>query len=231
MLSGISAKNLGSVLSLLFLLVLAVLGCKLSSLPGAKVNMFEGTTARDGAEKIKQKLGVEDVKVSYIEIHADRMEVTVQDPAKPKNFDKYTYERGAVTGPQPVEALVLGNQEFTADKSRLFSLSEINFAAVPETCRQAMERAQIEDGKADLISIDWQHASLRLTKEQKEKQQQNEREEFLRQSRSGRMRDPMAAIRKRAGDLLVTWRIYVRGPHMSKDFWADEKGNLFEPSW
>jgi len=31
--------------------------------------------------------------------------------------------------------------------------------------------------------------------------------------------------------LLVTWRIYIKGPHMTKDRWDDEKGNLFEPTW
>ena len=228
--SRTSNRRLGILFSLLGLLLLVATSCKLSSLPGAKLNMFAGTTAQDGATKIKKKLGVDDLRVKYIEIHEDRMQITVQDPAKPKNFDEYTYD-GTVKGPRPVEALVLGNQEFTADKSRLFSLNEINFAAIPETCRQAAERAQIEDGKAELISIDWQSASLRLTKEQKEKQQQEDRDKFLEQSRSGKMDDPMNAIRKRFGDLAVTWRVYIKGPHMSKDFWADAKGNLFEPRW
>ncbi len=230
MLSRTSTRKLGALFSLLCLLALLATSCKLSSLPGAKLNMFAGTTAQDGAAKIKKKLGVADLNVKYIEIHQDRMQITVQDPAKPKNFDEYTYD-GTVKGPRPVEALVLGNQEFTADKSRLFSLNEINLAAIPETCRQAAERAQIEDGKPELISINWQSASLRLTKEQKEKQQKDELDKFLEQSRSGKMDDPIAAIRKRFGDLAVTWRVYIKGPHMSKDFWADEKGNLFEPTW
>lgn len=223
-------SRIRTLASFLGLLLLVATGCKLSSLPGAKVNMFAGTTAQDGAAKIKQKLGVDDLRVKYIEIHEDRMQITIQDPAKAKNFDEYTFD-GTVKGPRPVEALVLRDQEFTADKSRLFNLSEINLAAIPETCRQAAERAQIEDGKPEFISIDWQSASLRLTKEQKEKQQQEERDKFLEQSRSGKMDDPMVAIRKRFGDLAVTWRVYIRGPHMSKDFWADEKGNLFEPRW
>ncbi|MGZ8846948.1 MAG: hypothetical protein ACXW3C_10835, partial [Pyrinomonadaceae bacterium] len=46
-------------------LVLIVLGCK--SLPGAKMNMFEGTNAQDGAAKVKAKLGVENVNVSRME--------------------------------------------------------------------------------------------------------------------------------------------------------------------
>jgi hypothetical protein len=222
-----STKNLGALFVALAVFATA---CKLSSLPGAKVNMFEGTNAQDGVAKIKQKLGVDDLKIKYIEIHEDQMQITVQDPAKPKNFDEYTYERGQVKGPRPVEALVLGNQEFTADKSQLFSLSEINFAAVPETCRRAMERAQIEEGKPELISIDWQSAAIRLSKEEREKRRAAERDEFLRQSRSAKMDDPLS-MRTKSSNLAVTWRVYIKGPHMAKDFWADEKGNLFDPTW
>ena len=36
-----------------------------------KMNMFEGTNVRDGVTKIKQKLGVDDLKVKHIEIHED----------------------------------------------------------------------------------------------------------------------------------------------------------------
>jgi len=230
MLTSTSNQTRESWFAVFCLLGIAVLGCKMASLPGGKVNLFEGTTAADGAAKIAQKLGVADPRVKYIEIHEDRMEITVQDPAKPKNFDAYTYEKGVVTGPRPVEALVLGNQEFTADKSKLFNLSEVNLAAIPETCRKAAERAQVEDGKPELIPIDWQVASMRLTKAEKEKKRQDEGDEFLRRSRSGNMGDPLASFTK-ARELAVTWRIYIKGPHMTKDLWADEKGNLFEPSW
>src|SRR6185295_2108497 len=108
------------MIATLCLLGLVAIGCKLSSsLPGAKMNMFEGTNALDGANKVKQTLGVDDLKIKSISIHEDRLEITIQDPAKPKNFDEYTYAKGVLSGPKPVEALVLGDQEFTADKSKL----------------------------------------------------------------------------------------------------------------
>ncbi len=230
MLTRTSNQTRGSWFAVFCLLGLLVLGCKLAGLPGAKVNMFEGTNAADGAAKIAKKLGVADPRVKDIEIHEDRIEITVQDPAKPKNFDAYTYEKGVVTGPKPIESLVLGNQELTADKMKLFNLSEVNLAAIPATCKQAAERAQVEDGKPELITIDWQVTAMRWTKAEKEKKRQEEREEFLRQSRSGKMGDPIASL-TRQRELAVTWRIYIKGPHMTKDLWADEKGNLFEPSW
>lgn len=217
-----------ALISALCLFGLAAIACKLSSLPGAKMNMFEGTAAQDGATKIKQKLGVDDLKVKYIEIHEDRMQLTIQDPAKPKNFDEYTYSNGVVSGPKPVEALVLGDQEFTADKTSLFSLSEIDLGLVPEVCRKATERAQVEDGKPDLISIDWGHASLTQTKAEKEQKRADERKEFERQARSGKIDNQMDRLRRRLSDLVVTWRVWIKGPRATKDYWFDAKGKLSE---
>ena len=221
-----SMEKLKVPIGVLCLIAFVGVACKLSSLTGAKTNMFEGANAQDGAAKIKTKVGSDTPKVSRMEIHENRLEIIVQDPNKPKNFDKYTYEKGAVKGPEPVEALVLGNQEFTADKSRLFDLSEINLAAVPETCRKAAERAQIEQGKCETISVDWESASNTRTRAENEKKQADERAEFQRQMKSGKMEDPMARTRKQFGDLVVTWRIWIRGPRATKYFWADAKGNL-----
>jgi len=226
MFSSTSIQKLFAPVGALCLIALVGFACKLSSLTGTKMNMFEGANAQDGAAKIKSKIGVDTPKVSRMEIHEDRLEITIQDPNKPKNFDKYTYEKGAVKGPEPVEALVLGNQEFTADKSRLFDLSEINLAAVPETCRKAAERAQIEQGKCDSISIDWESASNTRTQAENEKRQADQRAERQKQMKTGKVEDPMARTRRQFGDLAVTWRIWIRGPRATKYFWADPKGNL-----
>ncbi len=204
---------------------LSVIACKLSSLPGAKMNMFEGTNALDGAVKVKQKLGVDDLKVKYIEIRDDRMELTIQDPAKPKNFDKYTYAKGVLTGPEPVEAMVLGDQEFTADKSKLFSLSDTDLRLVPDVVHKAVERAQVEDGKPELISIDWGNASLIQTKAEKEQQRAEEMKAFQRQARTGTIAD---RLRRRLNNLVVVWRVWIKGPRATKDYWFDAKGKLSE---
>src|SRR5206468_2476432 len=57
-------------------------------------------------------------------------------------------------GPKPLKALTVGIQEFSADKSPPFDLSVVNLSLVPEVCRKAEDRAQIEDGKCELISVD-----------------------------------------------------------------------------
>jgi hypothetical protein len=211
-------RKVSASISALCLLALVGVGCKLSSLPGAKMNMFEGSNAQDGATKIKAKLGVDHVKVHRIEIHEDRMSVVVQDPTKPKNFDEYTYEKGKLEGPKPVEALVLGNQEFTADKSRLFDLDEVNLGGVAEVCRKAVEHAQVEQGKCEIISVDWESASWTRSKAENEKKGAERREK---QMRSGNLDFS-------SGDLAVTWRVWIRGPRATKDFWVDLKGNVWD---
>jgi len=209
------------------LLILVILGCKLASMPGAKMNMFEGTNAKDGAAKIKSKLAADNVKVSRMEIHEDRMSIVVQDPAKPKNFDEYTYERGTVSGPTPVPAMTVGNQEFTADKSRLFDLNEVNLGLVPEVCRKAAEKAQIEDGKCENISVDWESARWTRSKEENDKIQADNRAEMQKQVRAGKY-DMMKTLRDRGNDLVVTWRVWIRGPRATKDFWVDAKGTVWD---
>jgi len=228
MLNVTSDEKRGALIATLCLLAISAMNCKFSSLPGAKMNMFEGTNARDGAAKIKLKLGVDDLKVKHIEIHEDRMLITVQDPAKPRNFDEYTYSKGVLSGPKPVAALVVGSREFTADKTSLFSLSEIELGLVPEVCRKAAERAQVEDGKPDLISIDLANVSLTQTKAEKERRRVDESKEFERQARAGKMDDPINKVISRLSDLVVTWRVFIRGPRASKDFWFDAKGTLSE---
>ena len=207
----------------LCLLALVGVACKLSSLPGAKMNMFEDSNAQDGDTKIKAKLGVDHVKVHRIEIHEDRVSVVVQDPTKPKNFDEYIYEKGKLEGPKPVEALVLGNQELTADKSRLFDLDEVNLGGVAEVCRKAVEHAQVEQGKCEIISVDWEAASWTRSKAETDKKAAERRAEMM----SGKG-DPMKSIRDSFGDLAVTWRVWIRGPRATKDFWVDLKGNVWD---
>lgn len=222
-----SAKNIGVSILTMAILTVVLLGCKSLSVPGVRMNMFEGTNADDGGKKIKAKLGVDNVKVSRIEIHDDRLSIVVQDPAKPKNFDEYIYEKGAVTGPKPVPAMTFGNQELTADKSRLFDLNDVNLGMVGDVCKKAADKAQIEDGKCETISIDWESARWTRTKEENDKIQAAKNAEQQKQIRAGKY-DVLKSIRESGGDLVVTWRVWIRGPRATKDFWVDSKGTVWD---
>lgn len=220
-----TAERVRTSFTVLCLLGFVALACR--SLPGGKMNMFEGANAADGAARVKAKLGVESVKVSRIAIHEDQMSIVVQDPAKPRNFDEYIWEKGALSGPKPVENLVVGNNEITADKSQLFDLNEVNLGAVAEVCRKAAERARIQDGKCELISVNWESARWTRPKEESDKIQAKEDEEFMRKARAGKLTQT-DHIRHTVGDLAVTWRVYIRGTRATKDFWVDLKGNVWD---
>jgi len=60
--------------------------------------------------------------------------------------------------------------------------------------------------------IDWASASLTQTKAEKELRHAEERKEFERQARAGQMGDPMKNLVGRLNDLVVTWRVWIRGP-------------------
>lgn len=208
-------------------LILVGLGCKSLLMPGAKMNMFEATNAQDGAAKVKSKLGVANVKVSRIEIREDQMSIVVQDPAKPKNFDEYTYEKGSLSGPKPVPAMTFGNQELTADKSRLFDLNDVKLGMVPDVCRKATEKSQIEEGKCENILVDWQSARWTRSKEENDKIAAQKSDEMQKQMKAGKY-DAMKSIRESGGDLVVTWRVWIKGPRATKDFWVDNQGNVWD---
>jgi hypothetical protein len=216
-------KSIATAVLTLTAIILVAVACKYSSLPGAKMNMFEGTNAQDGAAKIKTRLGVENVKISRIEIHDDRMSIVVQDPKKPKNFDEYSYERGAVAGPTPVPAMTFGNKELTADKSRLFDLNDVNLSLVPDVCRKAVEKSQIEEGKCENISVDWESPRWTRSKEENDKAWDERSKKIM----SGKI-DPLKVVGDDFENLVVTWRVWIRGPRATKDFWVDSKGTVWD---
>lgn len=213
-------KSITTALLTVTALMLLAVACKYSALPGAKMNMFEGTNAQDGAAKIKAKLAVDNVKVSRIEIHDDRMSIVVQDPKKPKNFDEYTYERGAVAGPTPTQVMVVGNQELTP---KLFDLNDVNLGLVPEVCRKAVEKAQIEDGKCENISVDWQSPRWTRSKEENDKAGEERRKKVV----AGKA-DAFKSLTDDLNNLVVTWRVWIRGPRATKDFWVDANGTVWD---
>src|SRR5262245_27253517 len=146
-------RNLSTLCAALVVLLLAVLGCKQLASVG-NTNLFEGDNAAKGAAAIKSKVGVDHVKVISAEVRKDSMKITIQAPDNPRNMDEYIYEKGRAGGPKPVQAMSLGNLEMTADKYHLTDLSDINFAAIPDTVQKAIARSGLENGKVDLISME-----------------------------------------------------------------------------
>lgn len=135
-------KNLSVNCSVMVLLVFVGLGCKLSGLLPGKGDFFKGDGAQKAAAAVKEKIG-KPFNVSEVFIDDDEFRVHAQDPNNPKNLDEYKYVAGFVTGPNPVK---LNGMNENLEKSS-FPFDEINFAALPEFARQAIEQAGIEGGE------------------------------------------------------------------------------------
>ena len=119
---------------------------------GEPGSLFEGNGAAEAVTKLATRLKTP-VRVYEIEITAKSIVLEVQDPAAPTHINEYLYvgRSGAetISGPTPVK-LSLINPRL---EENLFDLTEVNFAAVPETIAEALRRAKVEGGAIEEITI------------------------------------------------------------------------------
>jgi hypothetical protein len=237
-------KNLATMCTAMFVVLIAVLGCGRFSTLG-NVDLYEGDNAAKAAAAIKDKIGAGKIGVIMAEVRKDSMKITIQAPDNPKNMDEYTFEKGRASGPKPVQAMSFGNLEMTADKYHLTDFSEINFAAIPETVKKAIARSGLENGRVDVISMEQEyaettHPDLKAEKKRKSedlKQQVQEKSKECFRTTSSKCFDELRALQKQQQDMMMgrgerqwdlAWRLFVEGPRGRKDFYADKQGNLID---
>jgi len=92
-------KNMPEICSVFLIFVLVGLGCSRFAIP-RDVDLFEGDNAAKAIAKIKEKVGTDSIKVIEAEIHKNKITITIQDAGNSKNLDKYTFEKGAASGPE-----------------------------------------------------------------------------------------------------------------------------------
>jgi hypothetical protein len=131
-------KNIFTGCAVLAVLVCVGLGCKTLGRLG-KTDYFTGEDAKVAADAVKEKIG-KSFNVTEVFIDDKEFRVYAQDPYNPKNLDEYKYIGGFVTGPNPVK---LNGMNENLEKSS-FPFDEINFEAIPEFARQAIEQSGIE---------------------------------------------------------------------------------------
>jgi hypothetical protein len=237
-------KNLATTCIAMLVVLTALLGCKqLTNL--ANVDMYQGDGAAKAAAAIKDKIGADKIGVIRAEVRKDSMKITIQAPDNPKNMDEYTFEKGRASGPKPVQAMSLGNLEMTGDKYHVTDFKDINFGAIPETVRQAIDRSGLENGRVDVITMDQQYAEMThpdLKAEKKRKkdelsQQIQDKSKECFKTTSSKCFEELTALQKQQMNSMMSkevrtwdlaWRLFVEGPRGRKDFYADKQGNLIE---
>ena len=91
------------------------------------------------------------VQVTSFDLYDHYAIFEAQDPAKPENIDRYTYRDGALEDPEPVHV----DQSLIDDlPNRLFSLAEVNWAAVATLSETALTQLRIEDGVPNHLGVD-----------------------------------------------------------------------------
>jgi hypothetical protein len=235
-------RNISALGAAFLVLLLAALGCKQLAKIG-EVNLFEGDAAVKAAAAIKSKVGADKVKVIRGEIRKDSMKITIQAPDNPKNLDEYSYDKSGAKGPKPVQAASFGNLEMTADRYFLTDLSDINFAAVPDTVKAAIERSGLDKGEVDLISMENARAemvnpAIKAEKKRKADELQKQIDEKSKEcfrTFSKKACDELQALNKQhfnssdeKPQFDMAWRIFVQGPRGRKDFYADKQGKIID---
>lgn len=237
-------RNLSALGAAFIILLVALLGCKQLTRTG-DANLFQGDYAAKAAAAIKSQVGTEHVKVIRAEVRKDSMKITIQAPDNPKNMDEYTFEKGRAAGPKPVQAMSLGKLEMTADKYHVTDLSDINFAAIPDTVKQAISRSGLENGQVDLISMENAYAEtvnpdLKAEKKRKaedlKKQVQDKLAECVKSAASKCTNELRQLQRQQMNSMMgaeprqwdLAWRVFVEGPRGRKDFYADKQGHIVE---
>lgn len=139
-------KNPLNSILVIILTILIGLGCRMMGIE--KVNYLEGKNAQSAAEKVKDKIG-KPFKVYQVLIEEKEFRLQAQDPNNPQNLDEYKVSNGFVSGPNPVK---LNAMQKDLDKTT-FPFDEINFAAIPEFTREAVEKAKIEGAKVNRLEF------------------------------------------------------------------------------
>lgn len=124
-------------------------GPTLGTSSGKKMYADEAALA-DFVADMKSTLGTEDPKILDLLVYESYIMVKVQDPKKPENVDGYTYKDGSLGSPAPVK--IMGNGKI---EDNVFSLSEVNLAALPKLTEEIMAKLKdVEGGSFTGYSID-----------------------------------------------------------------------------
>lgn len=139
-------KNPLNSILVIILTILIGLGCRMMEI--GETNYLEGKNAQSAAEIVKDKIG-KPFKVYQVLIEENEFRLQAQDPNNPQNLDEYKVSNGFVSGPYPVK---LNTMQKDLENST-FPFDEINFAAIPDFTREALEKAKIDGAKVNRLEF------------------------------------------------------------------------------
>jgi len=121
-------------------------GCSSLTPLVSKVNLFEGDNVAKAVAKIKEKVGAATFNVATVDIYPNKMSVELQSPKNAKDTDKYTFENGGVTGPEPVQTTKYAPE----------SIDSVDWTVVPSIVQQSIAASKLEGGSVTHMTLDLQ---------------------------------------------------------------------------
>jgi hypothetical protein len=117
-----------------------------SSEPGGSRGPYDAGGLPSIANQLTRQLGYRPAVLEVV-LSEDVARFQVQDPAKPRNVDEYTWRGGVIEGPEPVRLSPRAEL-----RSNLFPLYSINLRAAAALARRA-DRLPIEGSEAGTMVI------------------------------------------------------------------------------
>jgi hypothetical protein len=91
------------------------------------------------------------VKITEMTIYPEYAFLTVQNPKKETELDRYQYRNGLVGSPEPV--LLSGAKKKELPK-RVFGFDDVDFTVIPKIAKDALVALEVESGKVSHIMLD-----------------------------------------------------------------------------
>lgn len=90
-------------------------------------------------------------RVRYVHMYDTYVIFEAQDPLKPENIDRYTFRNGRL---EPFEPVNVSGQTQADIEADLFTITEVNWAAIPDLSRTLRSETDLEGGFVILASAE-----------------------------------------------------------------------------
>jgi hypothetical protein len=90
-------------------------------------------------------------RVRYVNFYESYVIFEAQDPGTPDNIDRYTFRDGRLG---PFEPVNVSGQTLADIEADLFAIGEVNWSAIPDLVRAALQQTALEGGSVALVSVE-----------------------------------------------------------------------------
>lgn len=90
------------------------------------------------------------LRIRSLIVQAESADVEAQDPERPENLDRYSFEDGVFRAPEPVQA----GRNRRDNEARLFPFVEVDLSLLPRLLDDARRRAETPEARVTQVVIE-----------------------------------------------------------------------------